>query len=111
MLEDDARIRMNYHLCKRLQIPFQHAEHRKEDGNSKTAAVSLRSEPNEQKVKAEIAEECVNAPKVNEPCTRLTCPRQHRASTSHFNTKRSVKHSDLKKCDYGWNAIENESTP
>ena len=90
---------MNYQLCKRLQIPFQHAEHGKEDGNNKTAEVSLRSEPKEQKLKVEIAEECVNALKANEPCIHLTCPRQHSTRTSHFNTKRPVKQSDLKKCD------------
>lgn len=99
MLEDDARTGMNYQLCKRLQIPFQHAEHGKEDGNSKAAEVFLRSEPNQQELKAEIAEKCVTALKANEPCIHLTCPRQYSTRSHHFNTKRSVKHSDLKKCD------------
>lgn len=90
---------MNYQLCKRLQIPFQHLEHGKEDGNNKTAEVSLKSEPNEQERKAEITEERVDALKANEPCIHLTSPRQYSTRTSHFNTEQSVKHSDLKKCD------------
>lgn len=99
MLEDDARTGMNLWLCKRLQIPFQDAEHGKEDGNNKTAEVSLRLEPDKQELKAEIAGECVSALKANEPCIHLTCPRQRSTRTSRFNTETSVKSSDLKKCD------------
>lgn len=99
MLEDDARIGMNLWLHERLQIPFQDAEHAKEDGNNKTAEVSLRSDPDKQELKAEIAEECVSVLKANEPCIHLTCPRQCSTRASHFNTERSVKSSDLKKCD------------
>lgn len=99
MLEYDARIRTNYQLCKRFQILFQHAEHGIEDGNNKAAEVFLQSESNEQELKAEVAEECTNALKANKACINLTCPRQHSIRTTRFNIERSVKHSDLKKCD------------